>query len=146
MQRPTYSFRVLWIEEDQQYVALCPEFPGLSGLADTPDQALAELQTALDLALEHHAEQGIPLPEPATLRNYSGQFRLRVPSSLHALLTERAADEGVSLNTYAVTLLAAGLSGDRAAKQVRESIDALRAQTRGGRYPEALPNGRSVAK
>lgn len=69
-----------------------------------------------------------------------------MPSSLHALLAELAADEGVSLNTYAVTLLAAGLSGDRAAKQVRESIDALRAQTRGGRYPEALPNGRSVAK
>lgn len=69
-----------------------------------------------------------------------------MPSSLHALLTERAADKGVSLNTYAVTLLAAGLSGDRAAKQVRESIDALAAQIRGEPYPDTVPNRRIVAE
>lgn len=146
MQRTTYSFRVLWSDEDQEFVALCPEFPGLSGVADSPEQALAELQTALQLALEHHAEHDIPLPEPATLRDYSGQFRLRVPSSLHALLTERAADEGVSLNTYAVTLLAAGLSGDRAATQVRQSVDALIEQLRGEQYPTILAKKRSVAE
>lgn len=141
-----YSFRVLWSEEDQDYVALCPEFQGLSGLAETPEQAIAELQTALDLAIETYADDGTPLPEPAMLRAFSGQFRLRVPSSLHALLTERAADEGVSLNTYAVTLLAAGLSGDRAAKQVQQSVDALIAQLRGDPYPAVLANKRTVAE
>ncbi len=69
-----------------------------------------------------------------------------MPSSLHALLTERAAEKGVSLNTYAVTLLAAGLNGDRAAKKVRESFDALAVQIRRKQYSEALPNRRSVAE
>jgi predicted HicB family RNase H-like nuclease len=34
---------------------------------------------------------------------------LRLPADLHALLTQRAAAEGVSFNTYAVALLAGGV-------------------------------------
>lgn len=51
------------------------------------------------------------MPEPLVYRGFSGQFRLRVPRSLHARLAHRADAEGVSLNTLAVTLLAAGMGG-----------------------------------
>lgn len=112
MKKPAYSFRVVWSDEDKEYVATSPEFSGVSGLGRTPQRAIAEAQSALDLALETYAEQGWPIPAPATLSEYSGQFRLRVPTSLHALLVQRAADEGVSLNTYAVTLLASGIASD----------------------------------
>lgn len=105
----TYSFRVLWSEEDAAYVAVCPEFPGLSGLGDSPEAALAEAQAALRLAVETHEAEGWPLPAAEALKEFSGQFRLRVPRTLHARLVQRAEDDGVSLNTLAVSLLASGV-------------------------------------
>ncbi len=30
-----YTYRVTWSEEDQEYVGLCAEFPGLSWLEET---------------------------------------------------------------------------------------------------------------
>ncbi len=58
MQR--YSFAITWSELDQNYVALCPEFPGLSGLGYTPQEAIAELQVALELAVETYEGRAGP--------------------------------------------------------------------------------------
>jgi predicted HicB family RNase H-like nuclease len=38
------------------------------------------------------------VPEPATIRDYSGKVLVRMPKSLHNRLIERAEDEGVSAN------------------------------------------------
>lgn len=38
---------------------------------------------------------------------------LRLPADLHAALKQRAAEQGVSLNTYAVALLAGGIGFGR---------------------------------
>jgi hypothetical protein len=35
-----YTYRVTWSEDDNEYVGLCAEFPGLSWLAKTPEKAL----------------------------------------------------------------------------------------------------------
>jgi antitoxin HicB len=48
---------------------------------------------------------GRDAPPPLTLPRHSGQFRLRVPRSLHAWLAARAELEGVSLGTLIVQLL-----------------------------------------
>ena len=37
--------------------------------------------------------------------NYSGQFKLRIPKSLHRSLAEHARQEGISMNQYCVYLL-----------------------------------------
>ena len=39
------------------------------------------------------------------INDYSGQFRARVPRTLHAWLTAEAKREGVSQNTLVITLL-----------------------------------------
>ena len=107
---PRYSARIFWSDEDGCYVAACSEIPGLSGLGESREEAATELSTALALAMETFAEEGKPLP-PATARHAaSGQFRLRLPRSLHAQLADRAELEGVSLNTLVVTLLAQGIA------------------------------------
>ena len=54
-------------------------------------------------------EFGDPIPKPSAPARYSGQWRMRAPKSLHAALASRAKEEGVSLNTLAITLLAQGL-------------------------------------
>jgi predicted HicB family RNase H-like nuclease len=109
MNTPHYSFRVLWSDADEAFVATSPEFEGVSGLGDSAEQALAEAQAALRLIVETFRDEGWDLPAAASLPSYSGQFRLRVPRTLHARLAEAAADDGVSLNTYAVSLLSLGL-------------------------------------
>ncbi len=100
-----YSRRVMWSEEDDAFVAVSPEFPGLSGLGDTHTEALDQLTTVLAEAVDIMPSEGKALPDPLVHRGFSGQFRLRVPVSLHARLAERAAVEGVSLNTLAIGLL-----------------------------------------
>ena len=104
-----YSIRVLWSPEDGEFVALVDEFPGLSALAPTREQALLEAELLLPDFEEIHRQQGHPLPKPKVAKNdFSGQIRLRLPKSLHAELARIAEEDGVSLNTYMVALLAKG--------------------------------------
>ena len=43
--------------------------------------------------------------EPDSLKDYSGQFKLRIPRSLHRSLAEHSQREGISMNQYCVYLL-----------------------------------------
>ena len=52
-------------------------------------------------------EENIPkIAEPETVDSYSGQFKLRLPKTLHKTLAEDSKKEGVSMNQYCVYLLA----------------------------------------
>ena len=50
-------------------------------------------------------ESGMEIPKPFDAEEYSGQFRLRMPKSLHKLLAERSKQEGISMNQYCIYLL-----------------------------------------
>ena len=102
---PNYGMRLAWSPEDQVYVASCPELGDLTAHGPTPADAAAELSKAMELAIEAFEEEGWALPEPRTVRTHSGQFRVRLPWSLHAWLGETAEAEGVSLNTFVVAKL-----------------------------------------
>ena len=104
-----YSALLTWSSEDVSYVATSPEFPGLSGVAEAPDEALSELGEAIEMALQVLKAAREAVPVPRELVNHSGQIRLRMPKSLHSLLALHADAEGVSLNTLAVSLLARGI-------------------------------------
>ena len=60
-----YSRRVMWSEEDDAFVAVSPEFPALSALADTPTQALDELTTVLAEAVDLMRSESKALPDPS---------------------------------------------------------------------------------
>jgi len=100
-----YSTRIVWSDEDGGYVATSPELEGVSAFAESPEAALSELSIARHLWLEEAEASGHEAPTPLSVQSYSGQFRLRIPRSLHGWLTARAEDEGVSLNTLIVQLL-----------------------------------------
>jgi len=51
-----YSYRVFWSPEDEEFVGVCSEFPGLSHLADTPDEALSGIRELVAFVLEDAAE------------------------------------------------------------------------------------------
>jgi len=125
MRKDKYSFTFHWSEEDEAFVALCPSFPGLSAFGDTPQEALEEAETALELFVEEYQAEGKPLPEPQSLQGYSGQMSLRMPASLHAQLAARADVEGVSMNQLAGAYIAQGLGEDRAESEMTRELREL---------------------
>lgn len=103
-----YTYRVTWSPEDNEHVGLCSEFPSLSWLAATPEEALAGIRRAVAETVEDLIANDEPVPEPIAERNYSGEFRVRIPPELHRQLALKAAEQGVSLNRLASAKLAAG--------------------------------------
>jgi predicted RNase H-like HicB family nuclease len=98
-----YSFKIVWSEESGEYMATCPAFPGLSAFGETEEEALAEAKIALGLFIESYQERNLPLPEPEVEHGYSGQFRVRLPKSLHRQAAQLAADDGISLNQLVIS-------------------------------------------
>ncbi len=93
-----YTYRVSWSEEDEEYVGTCAEFPSLSWLDSTPEEALAGIRKMVSRCLADMKRSGEVLPEPLAIRAFSGRFMVRVPPQLHRQLATEAAESGVSLN------------------------------------------------
>ncbi len=73
-----YTYRITWSEEDGEFVGLCAEFPGLSWLADTREAALNGIVTVVSDVVEDMKETGEKIPEPFSVRRYSGNFTVRI--------------------------------------------------------------------
>jgi predicted HicB family RNase H-like nuclease len=101
-----YAYRIIWSAEDEEYVGLCAEFPSLSWLEPTPEEAFSGIRQLVSEILEDMQETGETLPEPIADRTYSGNFMVRVPPETHRALALRAAEEGVSLNRLVSARLA----------------------------------------
>ena len=113
-----YSADVRWSDEDGAFVAVCPEFAGLSALGPTAGAATRELEAAVALAVELYEEEGRPVPQPNLRTGYSGQFRVRLPHTLHEWLALQAHREGVSLNTFVLGCLAEAKGRSEAAPEL----------------------------
>jgi antitoxin HicB len=119
--------------EDGTWFARMPELRGCMTEADTLEEAMEMIRDAQRAWIEACLEDATPIPEPpvrAILKRrpqggpegpqhsepYSGQFRVRLPRSLHRELVERADQEGTSLNQMVVSILsrAAGMPAARA--------------------------------
>jgi predicted RNase H-like HicB family nuclease len=59
---PHYGYHIFWHPEDAAWVARCIELPSISGVGDSPRHALAEAETAVELAVSSLVESGEPLP------------------------------------------------------------------------------------
>ncbi len=62
-----YAIHIFWSEEDEGFIAICDEFPGLSAFGETREEALSEAQIALDTMIETYRESGLAIPEPQSL-------------------------------------------------------------------------------
>jgi predicted RNase H-like HicB family nuclease len=63
-----YTYRVMWSEEDGEYVGLCAEFPSLSWLAKTQEDALTGIRKTVQQVIRDMKSTGEPIPEPLTTR------------------------------------------------------------------------------
>lgn len=99
-----YQIVVRWSEEDGCYLAYAPALSGCMTHGDTPEEAISKGEEAVVLWLEEAIARGDKIPKP--IHGYSGKMTLRMPSSLHQKIAEKAEREGVSINQWVVYKLA----------------------------------------
>ena len=100
-----YRLEIVKDPEEGGYVASYPDLPGCITCGETMERAVANAVDAKKAWLEAAIADGIEIHEPDSLENYSGQFKLRIPRSLHRALVEHSRKEGISMNQYCVYLL-----------------------------------------
>ncbi len=100
-----YRMEIIPDTDESGYVVKFPELCGCLTCADTLEKALQNAEDAKREWLITAIEDGLEIPEPFSHDDYSGQFRLRIPKSLHHDLAEHARQEGISMNQYCLYLL-----------------------------------------
>ena len=95
-----YQYRVGWTDDGGEYVGQCLEFPSLSWLAPTYDEAFAGIRNLVRDVVSDMLGNDEQVPQPLATREYSGKFLVRIPVEVHRDLAMRAAENGVSLNLY----------------------------------------------
>lgn len=100
-----YRIEIIPDIEEGGYVAAFPDLPGCLTCAETIEDLIENAMDAKRVWLESELEMGAEIPEPEGINEYSGQFKLRIPKSLHKQLAEHSKQEGVSMNQYCVYLL-----------------------------------------
>lgn len=101
----SYRMEIVEDKEEGGFVVSFPDLPGCITCGETLENAIANAADAKKTWIEAALEEGVEIPEPNCLQDYSGQFKLRMPRSLHRSLAEHSQREGISMNQYCVYLL-----------------------------------------
>lgn len=107
MKKDFYAYRVIWSTEDEEFVGLCAEFPSLSWLAETQDEAFSGIRSLVANVVSDMRENKETIPEPICTKRYSGKFTVRIPPDTHRYLSIQAAESGISLNRLVSAKLSA---------------------------------------
>lgn len=93
-----YIYKVVWSEENREYIGVCVEFPELSWFGVSPESALKGIRKVVEDVIKEMMENGESPPDPLFERKFSGKFVVRIPPEIHRRLTIEAEEEGISLN------------------------------------------------
>jgi antitoxin HicB len=107
-----YPFNVEPLPKDEGggFVIRFPDLPGCMSDGATYAEAIANGREAFKAWMEAQVEDGRPVPQPHGAGE-PAKFVQRLPKYLHSRLMERAAQEGVSMNSLVTTFVAEGLAG-----------------------------------
>lgn len=100
-----YRMEIVEDPSEGGYAVSFPDLPGCLTCGETLEQAIANAQDAKRAWVQAALEDGVEIRDPDSLNDYSGQFKLRMPRSLHRSLAEHSQREGISMNQYCVYLL-----------------------------------------
>jgi predicted RNase H-like HicB family nuclease len=64
MSRDRYTYRVTWSQEDSKHLGLCLEFPSLSWVAATPEEALSGIHKIVADVIVDMQSSGESAPQP----------------------------------------------------------------------------------
>ena len=106
-----YTYRITWSQEDGEFIGVCAEFPSLSWLAPSLEEALSGIRQTVKEVIEDMSASQEDVPQPFSERKYSGEFRVRIPPEVHRSLVLQAAEQGISLNRLASAKLSGSFHG-----------------------------------
>ena len=101
----SYRMEIIEDKEEGGFIISYPNLPGCITCGETIESAVANAFDAKKTWIEAALEEGKEIFEPNSLEDYSGQFKLRIPRSLHRSLAEHSQREGISMNQYCLYLL-----------------------------------------
>lgn len=96
----------VWADTDGDWLACLVDLPTISAFGSSPENAIAELSSAWELAKESFIANGEELPVAPSRKKYSGQFNVRIAKNLHRHLAIEAERQGVSLDALVSSKLA----------------------------------------
>lgn len=96
-------------EDGGGWLASVPALPGCMGDGTTREEALADALLAIEEWKDAAHKSGLAMPGTQA----AGQWRQRVPRSLHEKLKRLAESEGVSLNQFVTSVLAEAVGAKR---------------------------------
>lgn len=114
--------KVLVRDETGGYVAEVLEFPGCITEGDTPDEAIRNLDEAMEDWLKAVLESRMSVPEPLASQGYSGRLVVRMPKWVHKEAARYALADGVSLNQWIVEAVAERLGAQRYTERLLERM------------------------
>lgn len=91
--------------DEDGFIASYPELPGCLSAGPTIEEAAKNALDAKTQWLKAAYEDGVSINVPDSEKEYSGQFKLRMPKTLHRILFEKSRQEGISMNQYCLFLL-----------------------------------------
>ena len=98
----SYRMEIVEDKDEGGFVVSFPDLPGCISCGETVESAVANAMDAKKEWLAAALEEGVKIHEPDSLEDYSGQFKLRIPRSLHRSLAVHSEREGISMNQYCV--------------------------------------------
>ena len=104
MSRP-YKIEIIPDAVEGGYVVSYPELRGCLTTGETIEEAIANAEDAKRAWLIAALEEEYPIPDPSNDGSYAGQFKIRIPKSLHRQLAMQSKKEGISMNQYCLYLL-----------------------------------------
>ena len=93
-----YRLEILPDPEEGGCIAWYPDLPGCITVGDSIESVAENAEDAKKEWIAAAIEHGIAIAEPVNTEGYSGQFKLRIPKSLHRSLAKHSKEEGVSMN------------------------------------------------
>ena len=112
-----FKLEIIPDTEELGFVASYPELPGCITCGETVVEAIENAEDAKKEWLSAAIEEGIEIAEPETADSYSGQFKLRLPKTLHKTLAE-----DVSMNQYCVYLLSKNSEKEHISLQKNKTV------------------------
>lgn len=112
-----FELRPLTEEEGGGWLITFLDLPGCMSDGESPEEAIVNGRDAMAAWLAAARKAGREVPRAGEAS--SGKFIARIPRSLHARLTARAKQEGVSMNALVSAFLAESLGR----KEGREGLE-----------------------
>jgi predicted HicB family RNase H-like nuclease len=105
------TVRRVTLDGTAMFEARVTELPDIRGYAESAGDAHAKAVEAIEALHEMALQDHEDFPAPAAPEDeFSGRVTLRMPKAVHRAIAEKAAEDGVSINWYIVTILATSLN------------------------------------